>query len=254
MCCFTKNVESVTDTNIFARLGSKGNQVLIYQMNFKSKEELAMVLPIPVKAGAGEKAVTFFDFSGYLQVFANLGELFPVQAKTYGRGADPFGAPAARGALLEVHSVGAFDASYVPSIADFSRLDARFRLPEQVWPKLPGYSDFGFAVFKLKPNHGPVHPMAFAFPTALTGQVFFPTLHIHDGKIHDREVFDHTLYMQGEGFDLDTGGWQESPKIAVAKVKCGYAHNMVRPEMHVHRNVIRGNMRNGDIIVQPKKI
>ena len=96
--------------------------------------------------------------------------------------------------------------------------------------------------------------MAFAFPTALTGQVFFPTLHIHDGKIHDREVFDHTLYMQGEGFDLDTGGWQESPKIAVAKVKCGYAHNMVRPEMHVHRNVIRGNMRNGDIIVQPKKI
>jgi hypothetical protein len=42
------------------------------------------------------------------------------------------------------------------------------RLPEGVWAKLPGYADFGFAVFKLKPGNAQVHPMAFSFPAALS--------------------------------------------------------------------------------------
>jgi hypothetical protein len=36
-----------------------------------------------------------------------------------------------------VREVGSFEASYVPKIADFSRLDERFRLPVAVWKKLP---------------------------------------------------------------------------------------------------------------------
>lgn len=221
-------------------------------MDLKAKEELAMVLPVPVKPGSGEKAMHFYDFSGYRSVFSDLGQMFPEMSY---RG-DPFGAVPAAGAppqTLEVHSVGAYDASFVPGIADFARLDPRFRLPDNVWPKLPAYSDFGFAVFKLKPNHGPVHPMAFSFPSALKGEVFFPTLHIHDGEIHDRETFDHTLYVQGEGLAVGKEGWQESPGLAVAKVKCGLTHGMIRPEMHVHRNVIRGVMKNGDIFVKPRQ-
>jgi hypothetical protein len=49
---------------IFARLGERGNQVLIYQMSLK-RHRIPMVLPIPVKAGSGEDAVKFFDFSKY---------------------------------------------------------------------------------------------------------------------------------------------------------------------------------------------
>jgi hypothetical protein len=253
MCCFSKAVESVTDTQIFGRIGPKGNQVLIYQMNYKAAEDLSMVLPIPVKPGSGEKAVTFFDFSGYHSIFTDLHALFPVP-KYVADPAGPFGAPpAAAPRTLEVHAVGAYDASYVPGIADFGRLDERFRLPDHVWGKLPGYRDYGFAVFKLKAAHRSAHPMAFAFPSALPGSVFFPTLHIHDGQIHDEEDFDHTLYVQGDSLDLNRGGWQESPGLPVSKVRCGLTHGMIRPEQHVFRNILRGRLKNGDIILDPKK-
>ncbi|WP_395738308.1 hypothetical protein [Prosthecobacter sp.] len=251
MCCFTGKVEEVKNTRIFARLGEHGNQVLIYQMSVNVPRDLAMVLPVPVKKGTGEKEVKFFDFSKYASVFDDLWEMFPSRL-TYG---DTFAAaiPASASRSLEVVSVGAYDASFVPTAADFSRLDERFRLAEGTWDKLPGYADFGFAVFKLKPGNAQVHPMAFSFPTALAGTVFFPTMHIHDGKIHAKETFDHKLYLQGSGLNVMGGGWEESPGLAVTKVKCGYTHGMVRPEMHVYRNQIRGICDNGDILVKPKK-
>ena len=252
MCCFTGKVEEVKNTRIFARLGERGNQVLIYQMSVKVPQDLAMVLPIPVKQGVGEDAINFFDFSKYDRVFNDLWELFP---QPMSRGADPFGAaPAAAGYALKVVSVGAYDASFVPTIADFSRLDARFRLPDDVWAKLPGYADFGFAVFKLKPGNAQVHPMAFSFPTALAGTVFFPTLHLHDGEVHAKERFDHTLYFQGGGMDSARSGWQESPALPVTKVKCGNTHGMIRPDLHVFRSVMRGTFENGDVVVKPGKV
>lgn len=251
MCCFTGKVEEVKNTRIFARLGEHGDQALIYQMSVSVPRDLAMVLPVPVKKGTGEKEVKFYDFSKYDRVFEDLWEMFPVSNLTYG---DPFAAaPAAANRSLQVVSVGAYDASFVPTSADFSRLDERFRLPEGTWEKLPGYQEFGFAVFKLKQGKAQVHPMAFSFPTALARTVFFPTMHIHDGKIHAKETFDHTLYVQGAGLDVMGAGWQESPGLAVTKVKCGYTHGMIRPEMHVYRNQIRGKNDNGDILVKPKK-
>jgi hypothetical protein len=251
MCCFTGKVEEVKNTRIFARLGERGNQVLIYQMSVNVPRDLAMVLPVPVKKGTGEKEVKFFDFSKYERVFDDLWDMFP--ARSYS--ADPFAAvPAsAQSRSLQVVSVGAYDASFVPTSADFSRLDERFRMPEGVWEKLPGYEGFGFAVFKLKPGNAQVHPMAFSFPTALAGTVFFPTMHIHDGNIHAKEIFDHTLYLQGSGLDVMGGGWNESPGLAVTKVKCGYTHGMIRPEMHVYRSQIRGKSENGDVLVKTKK-
>jgi hypothetical protein len=247
MCCFTGKVEEVKNTRIFARLGEHGNQVLIYQMSVNAPQDLAMVLPIPIKEGTKEDAVRFFDFSEYDGVFEDLWELFPV----YNDSAGPFGyAPKAAGRSLKVVSVGAYDASFVPSISDFSRLDARFRLPEGVWKKLPGYADFGFAVFKLKPGRSQVHPMAFSFPTALADTVFFPTLHIHDGEVHAKETFDHTLYLQGPATNLARGGWQESPGLAVTKVKCGLTHGMIRPELHVYRQTMRGEFDNGDVVAK----
>ena len=238
-------VEEVKNTRIFARLGPKGNQVIVYQMSLKSPEDLAMVLPIPVAKGSGESAATFYDFSAYPAFFSDLDSMFPPPEAGLTFGA----APASRsGEKLQVHSVGAYDASYVPSIPDFGRLDERFRLPEKVWDDLPGYADFGLAVFKLKAHHGEVHPMAFAFPSATPRQLFFPTLHIHDGKVPAKEDFDHTLYCQSSQ-GPQRGGWEESPGLAVTKVKCGFTHGMVRPELHVYRNQMRGNFTNGDVVV-----
>lgn len=193
MCCFSRPVESVSATKIFARLGAKGNQVLIYQMALNVSEEVAMILPIPVNRGSGEEAVQFFDFSKYQQVFADLSGGFSLDA------ASPFGPIPQSRSALKVVSVGSFDASFVPTLGDFGRLDRRFRIADEIWSKLPGYADYGFAVFKLKSGNAPRHPMAFAFPTSRPGHVFFPTLHIHDGEVHAKAEFDHVLYAQSSG-------------------------------------------------------
>ena len=113
---------------------------------------------------------------------------------------------------LEVVEVGSFEASFVPAIKDFARLDERFRLPTSVWEKLPQYKDYGFAVFKLKKGASKVHPMAFEFPRALKDVLFFPTVHIHDGTVPAKAKFDHSLFCQMEGEAPLM--WEESPGLA----------------------------------------
>lgn len=247
MCCFSGKVESVSNTRIFARLLESDRQALIYAMSMEAQKEVAMVLPLPVNRGLRESALRFVDLSGYARVFDDLHACFPeFSSQTYGA-KNP--APVARG--LEVVQVGSYEASFVPTIGDFSRLDPRFRLPENVWGKLPGYAGFGFAVFKLRKGRQDVHPMAFDFHTAREGRLFFPTLHIHDGAVHDREFFDHVLYLQGSGFDLRRGGWQESPGLAKGPVECEKTYRIIRPDLHVHRLRLQGELENGDIVIKP---
>ncbi len=249
MCCFsgTQLVQSVSRTRIFGRL-EKNIQHLIYSMSIVARDAVAMVLPVPVVPGSPDDAMRFVDFSGYPKVFDDLELGFPVPATTYNR--SPGALPSRPKPVLEVKQVGAYEASFVPSIVDFSRLDTRFRLPEDVWKKLPGYAGFGFAVFKLRAGAQEVHPMAFSFPTDRPGHVFFPTLHIHDGEVHDKEHFDHTLYLQGEGMKLNAK-WRPSPGLATKTVKCDLTHGFVRPEMHVYRRGITGQFTNGDIVITP---
>jgi hypothetical protein len=95
--------------------------------------------------------------------------------------------------------VGAFVASFVPTLADFARLDPRFRIPPGTVDSVPGYSDYGFAVFQLGATNGRsrAHPMAFEFSTRDPERLFFPLLHMHDGQLHPDAAFDHVLYAQG---------------------------------------------------------
>ena len=115
---------------------------------------------------------------------------------------------------LQVHDVGDFEASFVPRIPDFDRLDERFRIASDVWDQLSIYQDYGFAVFKLKGrkshslpsplrlafrrdhNTRRVHPMAFTFPRRHPELLYFPTVHVHDRTVHPRAMFDHMLYCQ----------------------------------------------------------
>src|SRR6185369_10856199 len=78
MCCFSRPVISVSATNIFARAGEEGRQFLVYSMTLKATDELAMVLPLPVKIGSDEKSINFIDLSGYPDFFADLRKGFPV--------------------------------------------------------------------------------------------------------------------------------------------------------------------------------
>ena len=190
MCVFTGPMVSVSATCIFAREASPGVQALAYRMTISSAEETAMVLPLPVLVGAGEDAVRFVSLERHPRMFEELDALFPAPLVV------KRGSPDRQAAPLAVHQVGAFVASYVPVRADFARLDPRFRVADALFDAVPHYADYGFAVFQLRAGEHRIHPMALTFPTREPGRLFFPTVHLHDGQLHERAEFDHKLYYQ----------------------------------------------------------
>jgi hypothetical protein len=163
MCCFSRPVDRVANTNIFARPAKDGRQYLVYSMTLSAKEDLAMILPLPVPKNPPEDAVRFISLKEYPGFFGDLKNGFPEppSPKVDSRSRPP---TLGQAPPLKVVEVGSFEASFVPAIKDFDRLDERFRLSGDVWGKLPQYKDAGFAVFKLKPGTKTVHPMAFEFP------------------------------------------------------------------------------------------
>lgn len=194
MCIFSDEVESVSSTNIFARLQEANRQVLVYSMEVSAAKPVAMILPIPVQFGAAEDNVKFIDLSSYPDFFDDLSSAFP-KLRSRGFSFNDEDMLCASSSILEVHDVGEFEASYVPTIDDFDRLDKRFRLPSAVVGDRR-YADFGFVVFKFKEGHRHVHPMAFSFETRCPERLFFPTVHVHDSYMKKEDHFDHTLYCQ----------------------------------------------------------
>lgn len=243
MCCFSKPVRSVSNTSIFCRVGAKGYQVVVYSMRLDAKEDLAMILPVPVIPKSSEDVTKFLDFSGYPTFFEDIEKNFPLP-QTFG---GPFGEKPRSGGL-KVNRVGSFDASFAPTTADFSRLDERFKLSPEVWQKLPQYSDYGFVVFKLRKGAAQVHPMGFAFPTRDRSQITFPTVHIHDGKVHEKAGFDHSLYCQSPSPDVAMN-WTESAHLAQYSVKCSKASGTVRPQQHIYRKKMNGKLKNEDVVI-----
>lgn len=279
MCCFSGQVQRVAGTRIFARLDG-ARQALVYSMQFSAASDVAMLLPIPVPPKSAEDAVKFVSLEGYPKLFEDLDALFPrPKAEGRGRGLPDLDAP---GEKLQVHDVGAFEASFVPSLGDMDRLDARFRMPAGAWdvlarrkpreqaaPKLtqaewdalPDYRDWGFCVFKLKAapldqrapgDERRVHPMAFTFPTRLRDRVFFPTVHVHDGSYPLVEEFDHELFLQvGAGAlqGAEADAWDESPGPASQAVEAAKAQGLVAADEHVYRRRLRAELPNRDQVV-----
>ena len=247
MCCFSQPVISVSATNIFARPTDEGRQFLVYSMTLKAERELAMVLPLPVKIGISEKNVSFIDLSGYPDFFTDLLKGFPTLV-TYG--VKTRGVPPPTAATLEVVRVGNFEASFVPTLQDFARLDERFRISDAAWEKLPRYTDYGFAVFKLASGEAKIHPMAFSFPRRNTRSLFFPTVHIHDGEVHSKAEFDHTLYCQPSELERPTiHEWQESHADARRFMKVDKAKGLILADQHCYQKKLRGMLPNRDTLI-----
>lgn len=264
MCCFSRPIRYVASTRIFARMVGE-RQRLAYAMSFAAAEELAMVLPLPVVVGAGEDAVRFLDLSGYRTFFADVERGFPVFLLPAAKGG-----PAWRGSIpapprLKVHEVGDFEASFVPTPADFARLDPRFRLPERVLTELTSYRDWGFAVVQLRRSmrgfwgwlrrtRNTMQPLALEFPTRDPERLFFPTLHVHDGQVHGRATFDHTLYWQHppavtapvDREPLMVGAPMNVSGPAGRFVDVDKARGLVDGELPCHRRVLLGLLPNQD--------
>lgn len=277
MCIFAQPVVSVTNTNIFARSLPDGWQSLVYQMNFASRSKNAIILPLPVQLPADDKSsLEFISLKEYGSFFEDLDRLFPLALPTarVSRGNADYALDSKQSAL-EVQEVGDFVASFAPTISDFTRLDKQFRVPQESWDRIPAYSDYGFAVFQLKTLAGTPHPMAFKFKSRLNtedpGSVFFPTVHIHDGEVHEREAFDHTLYLQSPGFDQVCGRYVQHSRH-VADPATGYVRSkwaaarfcdirkskgILDAQGLVHRRELRGVLENADVVAtlnsKPKK-
>jgi len=194
MCIFSGPVFNVSETKIFAR--KDGNkQFIVYQMMVSAKQELSMILPIPTPQNTSEEDLEFFDLASYPEFFEHMQLCEEPPSKGLGRS---FSYSDSLNDSLNVINVGEYDVSFVPSREDFSRLDSRFILDDSVWGKLPQYKSWSFVVFKINPLRAKkFHPFAFSFPTKLTDMVYIPTTHVHDGKVHEREDFDHRIYAQG---------------------------------------------------------
>jgi len=225
-------------------------QAIVYSMDIDAPKDVAMVLPLPVKPGTGEKDVLFINLKEYESFFENLeiGFRGPPAPLELSAGM----ARAASAPRLVVVQVGSFEASFVPTVNDFSRLDERFRLPKETWDKLPGLNQSGFAVFKLKRGEGTIHPMAFTFPRANPGELFFPTIHIHDGKVHDKARFDHILYCQRTPQENGFMKWAESKLPAAKFMDADKAKGLIVKDDHCYRAEIRGVFLNRDYIVKTR--
>ena len=89
MCCFSRAVQKVADTNIFARPSKDGRQYLVYAMTFASKEDLAMILPLPTPKGSPENALRFINLEKYTDFFKDLAAGFPAPKPTRGPSWNP---------------------------------------------------------------------------------------------------------------------------------------------------------------------
>lgn len=275
MCCFKPSPQWVARTRIFGRMTTSVRQMIAYTMEIGADTELAMILPIPVALKAADDAVRFIGLEGYPSFFADLAGGFPVAgAITYGKAGGFGGVESAP--MLPVVAVGKYEASFVPTINDFDRLDDRFRIDREVWLTRPEYADYGFVVFKLKPATAPAppeataaignarptfaaqgkesqsfHPMVFEFPVRRIGQpLFFPTLHIHDGELHAKEHFDHELYCQPMNpRHSSLRRWTESQLPIEDFVDAKRAAALIKPGEHCFRQIIHGRRENRDIWV-----
>jgi hypothetical protein len=240
----------VLGTRIYARLEGE-RQFLVYSMTLTARGEVAMILPLPVVAESGDHALSFVNLEGYPELFDDMAELFlppPVMAMPKGGFAR---AQSAARPKLVVHSVGAFEASYVPSPSDFDRLDERFRMPGDVWNKIPVYANYGFAVFRLKPaKNQRVHPMAFQFRTRDATRLFFPTLHVHDGRVHDTAKFSHELYFQGAERAADQSHDARSWGPMRATVKVDRSPELFDADGHVRVRRLDGKLKNEDTWIE----
>ena len=254
MCCFSRPIEHVSSTRIYARAAGE-KQLLAYGMQLAAREEVAMILPLPVSPNVSDDAVRFIDLEGYPDLFEDLARGFPeVTLDLLSAEPSRFAPQSAK--PLVVHDVGNFEASFVPRARDFERLDRRFRLPASALEGMSALRDHGFAVFQLRDFRSgflgrlfgkirtkTLHPMAFEFPRRDPSALFFPTLHVHDGELHGTAHFDHTLYCQSTEAPE---GWDRSHGNASTFVDVKRAAGLIDGARECHRLVMLGDRPNAD--------
>jgi hypothetical protein len=150
-----------------------------------------MMLPVPV--AAHDARIELINLEAWPEFFAELNARYFIPSLG-GPGPD----------ALDVFRVGAYEASIVPSIHDMSRIDARFRISDELRSALAQrYADHAFVVYQFAAGRQQLHPFAFSFTSRYDNHLFFPTLHVHDGAgVPAAADFDHSFSAQGARLDV----------------------------------------------------
>ncbi len=187
MSCFTRPVTQVVRTRLFAR-AVDDRQVLAYAAAVKTPHDVAMVIPLPTPPGTSSSAVRFIDLSSYATFFGDLRRAFPPSAaRPPSRSFSPN--------LATLLAAGPLEGTFLPSFGDFDRFEPWHRLSATVVTHHRHYTDWGFALFKLRGETvvQEIRPFAIEFPRRDPSQLYFPT---YDGSIKPEASFDHILYWQ----------------------------------------------------------
>jgi hypothetical protein len=245
MCILSGAIKGISGTSIFVNDLGRGVHGTVYEMSIDTAHPVAMILPVPVLQGSGEDALRFVNLKEYPDFFKDMKMLFPTMLAG-SRG----GVASGDSRTLKVHDVGDFIASYVPSRFYFHNLDSRFRLNAKAWNSLPDYSNFGFAVFQLKPGRSKVHPMAYTYPTDMPTELFFPTVHVHDGSGAERMAhYDHDLYYQASDNFRDNPDWEPSESLPESRMNLDATFGLVRAGSALMRRRIAGRRPNVDFVL-----
>ena len=92
--------------------------------------------------------------------------------------------------------------------------------------------------------------MAFSLLHRDTKALLFPTVHIHDCKVHSKSKFDHVLYCQPSDHQpLTVRDWRESDRLANTFRKMEKAKGLIIAGQHCYQKKMHGMLPNRDTLV-----
>lgn len=236
MCIFSRPIDKVGQTRIFAATLTGGRQVIVYANSVASSaQKNAMILPFPTGPCA------MFDTTGMkgpgssIPFFDRLHDMF--HPKT--RSPEPAQA-------LRVDRVGDFLCSYADSIADLERVDASVMIVEPdtlEFIKRSYPTGFGFLICKLAEGvtnehaYSPIGYVCNRLPTASGGSLFVPTMHEHGSASSGSAAGGGPAAgpVLGEGAEPE---WDHDIYVVGVSVEPGMKYFYV-PKSRAERNAVK---------------
>jgi hypothetical protein len=249
MCIIANRIISVKDTKLFCGTNADKTRQFIVYANNVNNPTLNNVMILPVW---NPDTVEFHDLSGYKDLFENCNGCF--ENMMLGRGkmtlsnnsANCFGMGKGH---LAVSTVGSFQASIAPTLADLNRADPNvFNITQDAKNCLAkNYANgFGFIICKLATGKKEYHPFAYSHKID-GGKVFIPTKHFHihemgpvsfmsrqfDNGLDENAYADdweHEIYLYNVtsksdptvyGMDSHKWKWNETCRVNLNKIGFG---------------------------------
>jgi hypothetical protein len=93
--------------------------------------------------------------------------------------------------------------------------------------------------------------MALRFPTRDPASLFYPTVHVHDGRVKKRAHFDHSLYCQApEAPKPQVGGFSRAHLRVADCVDVDSTRGLVDGSLPMFRMQIFGEIDNADVVAR----